>query len=336
MLLANNILLIVACGAVLLGTLYPLILDTLEMGKISVGPPYFDAVFYPLMAPALFLMGVGPLVRWKSAELPDLITRLRWALVIAVIAALLAPLVAVWRGADGSAFRPMASLGFAFGFWIVACVLVSTIDAMRGADQRFRWSDAPRRARMHPASVWGMHLAHLGVAAFVLGVTAVKTYEVDTELAISRNEVVVVGSYALRFDALDKVAGPNYQSTQATFSVFKVAGQPDADPATLIKADAKPIATLYPEKRTFQASGQTMTEAAIDRSLSRDVYLSMGEPVDGGQWIIRAHIKPFINWIWLGCVMMAFGGFIAIADRRYRRANAARKASVSTGSAARA
>ncbi len=336
LLLANNILLVVAAGAVLLGTLYPLVLDTLDMGKISVGPPYFNSVFYPLMAPALFLMGIGPMVRWKSAELPDVLTRLRWAFVVAVVASLLAPVVAVWRGAETSAFMPMASLGFAFGFWVAACVVVSAIDAMRGADGRFRLSQAPRRAGMHPASVWGMHLAHLGIAAFVLGVTAVKTYEIDTELAINKGEVAVVGSYALRFDALNRKAGPNFDSTEGTFSIFKLAARPAPDTTPIIPVDQKPIAMLYPEKRTFRASGQTMTEAAIDRSLLRDVYLSMGEPVADGSWIIRAHVKPFINWIWLGCVMMALGGFIAVGDRRYRRALAARQSRVQTGPAARA
>lgn len=325
MLLANNILLVVACGAVLLGTLYPLILDTLGMGKISVGPPYFDAVFYPLMAPAMFLMGVGPLMRWKSAHLPDIITRLRWAMAVAIIAALLAPVVAFWQGADGSALRPLASLGFAFGFWIAACVGVSAIDSMRGADGQFRFAHALRRARMHAASVWGMHLAHLGIAAFVLGITAVKTYEVDTEVAISRGEVAVIGPYALRFDGLNDIKGPNYDSTQGHFSVFKAGPNAQADAQAAIEPGAVALADLHPEKRTYRASGQTMTEAAIDRSLSRDVYLSMGEPVSAERWVIRAHVKPFINWIWLGCVMMALGGFVAVGDRRYRRATAARQ-----------
>ncbi len=336
MLLANNILMVVAMGAVLLGTLYPLILDTLDMGKISVGPPYFDSVFYPLMAPALFLMGVGPLMRWKSAQIPDLVVRLRWALAVAIIAALLAPVVAYWQGADSSALRPMASLGFAFGFWIAACVLVSVIDAMRGADGRFVAGNALRRAGMHPASIWGMHLAHLGIAAFVLGVTAVKTYEVDAEVAISRGEVVLVGEYALRFDQLGPTTGPNYQSVRASFSVFQTREKDRADPKTAIPADAKPLAILRPEKRTYTTGGQTMTEAAIDRSLSRDIYLSMGEPLAGERWVIRAHVKPFINWIWLGCVMMALGGFIAVGDRRYRRAVSARQLRAQTDPAVRA
>ena len=336
MLLANNILLVVATGAVLLGTLYPLILDTLDMGKISVGPPYFDAVFYPLMAPAMFLMGVGPIMRWKSAHLPDIASRLRWAFAVAIIAALLAPAVAYWQGADGSMIRPMASLGFAFGFWIAACVLVSVIDAMRSADGQFRFGDALRRARMHSASIWGMHLAHLGVAAFVLAITAVKTYEVDTEVAISKGETVVIGPYALRFDDLGPKNGPNYDSTKATFTVFQAGPDAAKDPLLAIPAGAQPMGTLHPEKRTYRASGQTMTEASIDRSLTRDLYVSMGEAISAERWVVRAHVKPFINWIWLGCVLMALGGFVAIADRRYRKTVAARQLRAQNAGAARA
>ena len=153
MLLANNVLLVVAMAAVLLGTLYPLALDTLDMGKISVGPPYFDAVFYPLMAPALFLMTVGPIARWKQAPIPDIVKRLRWALGVAVIAAVLQPFT------THAGFRPLAAAGLALAAWIAAGVVIAMAGNLRDAEGRLRWG----RARLHPASVWGMHLAHLGV-----------------------------------------------------------------------------------------------------------------------------------------------------------------------------
>jgi len=311
MLLANNILLVVAMGAVLLGTLYPLVLDTLDMGKISVGPPYFDTVFYPLMAPALFLMGIGPLARWRKAELPALAHRLKWAFAVTVVAALLLPLTA-------GGLRPMTSLGLAFGLWIVAAAVVAIADSLRGADGRI----ALRRARLLPASVWGMHVAHLGIAVFVLGVTLVKSYEVDYDGRMQVGQTIEVAGYQVTFVGLANVTGPNYDAVRGEFRIARGAAS---------------VATLRPEKRVYRASGQPMTEAAIDRSLLRDVYLSMGEALSDDAWAMRAHVKPFVNWIWLGCVLMAAGGILAAADRRYRRAAHAaqsRRAAVSGASAA--
>ena len=297
LLLANNVLLTVAMAAVLLGTLYPLVLDTLEMGKISVGPPYFDSVFYPLMAPALFLMGVGPLARWKKAELPELVARLRWALAAAVIAALLLPL-------SVGGFRPMTSLGLLFALWIAACVAIAVRDMLRGADGRV----SLRRIGVHPASAWGMHVAHLGVAVFVTGVTLVTSYESGRELRMETGQSVELGGYQIRFVGLEPVAGPNYDATRGRFEIRRAGA-----------AEGPPLALLSPEKRVYRASSMPMTEAAIDRSLWRDVYLSMGEPIGERAWVVRAHVKPFVNWIWLGCILMSMGGFVAAADRRYRR-----------------
>ncbi|MBN9426357.1 MAG: heme lyase CcmF/NrfE family subunit [Burkholderiales bacterium] len=313
MLLANNVLLVVAMAAVLLGTLYPLILDTLELGKISVGPPYFDAVFYPLMAPALFLIGIGPLARWKQANLPDILTRLRWAFAVAVAAALLLPLT------QGE-FRPMTSLGLLFALWIALAVLVAVLELLRAPDGRL----APARARLHPSSVWGMHLAHLGVAVFVTGVTLVNSYQTDRELRVDVGQTIAIGDYQIRFVGLEPVRGPNYDAMRGRFEVRR-AGQADS---------VAPLAVLSPEKRIYRATGQPMTEAAIDRSLLRDVYLSMGESIGAQTWIVRAHIKPFVNWIWLGCVLMALGGFFAAADRRYRRRAAERAVSAAIGAQA--
>jgi len=305
LLLANNVLLIVAMAAVLLGTLYPLILDTLEMGKISVGPPYFESVFVPRMAPALFLMGIGPIARWKQAQLPDLFARLRWALAIAVVVSLLLPLTV-----DG--FRPMTSIGLFFALWISACVVVAVLDMLRGHDGRLSLS----RVRLHPASAWGMHFAHLGVAIFVAGVTLSNSYSVDRELRMEVGQTIALGNYTVRFVGLRDVSGPNYDATRGRFEVRR-AGAAE---------DAAPIATLSPEKRIYRASGQPMTEAAIDHGFTRDVYLSMGEPLGGQAWVVRAHVKPFVNWIWIGCLAMALGGFVSAADKRYRRRLAERSA----------
>ena len=297
MLLANNILLVVAMAAVMLGTLYPLVLDTLGLGKISVGPPYFDTVFYPLMAPALFLMGIGPLARWKRSELPDLVARLRWAFAITVITALLLPFTV-------GGFRPLTSLGLMFALWIAACVAIAVRDMLRGADGRF----SLRRASLHPPSTWGMHLGHLGIAVFIVGVTLSNSYTTDRELRMEIGQQVSIADYTIRFTGLQSVPGPNYDATRGRFEVYRNG-----------REDTGPLFTLSPEKRHYRANEQTMTEAAIDRSLLRDVYLSMGEALDERTWVVRAHVKPFVNWIWLGCLLMALGGFVAVADRRYRR-----------------
>jgi cytochrome c-type biogenesis protein CcmF len=313
MLLANNIVLVVAMAAVLLGTLYPLVLDTLELGKISVGPPYFDAVFFPLMAPAMFLMVVGPLARWKQAPVPDLARRLRWAFVIAAAAAVLQPLT-------GPGFRPIAAIGLAFGLWITAGVLISILEALRGPDGRL----SLRRFGLHPASVWGMHLAHLGIAVFVLGVTVVKSTESDRELRMAPGQSIELAGWRFDFKELRTVAGPNYDATRGRFELRRVGDPPDA----------APVALLFPEKRIYRAQNQPMTEAAIRRSLLRDIYISMGEPLGGDQWAVRVHVKPMVNWIWLGCLMMALGGFVAIADRRYRRRLAQAEGRIDQGRAA--
>jgi cytochrome c-type biogenesis protein CcmF len=306
MLLANNIVLMVAMAAVLLGTLYPLLLDTLDMGKISVGPPYFDTVFLPLMAPALFLMGVGPLAKWKNTPIPDLVHRLRWAFIVAVVAALLLPLTV-------GGFRPMTSLGLMFALWIAGSVVVGLLEMLRGADGRL----ALRRARLHPASVWGMHLAHLGIAMFVAGVTLVNSYTIDREQRIEPGETIELGDYSLRFIGLANVTGPNWDAVRGTFELRRAGSD-------------KPIAVLRPDKRVYRAMGQAMTEASINRGFTRDVYVSMGESVGGDAWIVRAHVKPFVNWIWLGCTLMALGGFVAVSDRRYRRRATERESAAAT------
>ena len=304
MLLANNVLLVVAMGAVLLGTLYPLALDTLGLGKISVGPPYFDSVFYPLMAPALFLIAIGPLARWKQTHTPDLARRLRWALAVAIAAALLQPLT------TDAGFRPVAASGLAFGLWIIAGVAIAVLEMLRTADGRLQLG----RARLHPASVWGMQLAHIGVAVFVIGVTMVKSSETERELKLAPGQSVEVGGWQILFRDLRPITGPNYDAMRGRFEL-RHASEP---------TNVAPSAILSPEKRVYRAQRMPMTEAAIHRTLTRDIYVSMGEPLAGNEWAIRVHVKPFVNWIWLGCVLMAFGGFVAIADRRYRRRLAAR------------
>jgi cytochrome c-type biogenesis protein CcmF len=292
LLLANNVLLLAAMGAVFLGTLYPLALDALGMGKISVGPPYFDTVFAPLMAPLVFLMGVGPLARWKEQALPELATRLRWALVVALVAALLAGWAA---GHIGLA----STLGLAMVFWIVASVATDLITRLRPGPG----GSVIARARLLPRAMLGMMVAHLGVAAFILGVVMVRSYEVERDVRMDIGDSTTVNGYTFTFRGAREFAGPNFQAAQGLVEVTR---------------GDREVAQMLPEKRIYRVQQNPMTEAAIDIGLTRDLYVSLGEPVDGTAWIVRVYVKPFIDWIWGGCLLMAFGGFLAATDRRYR------------------
>jgi cytochrome c-type biogenesis protein CcmF len=283
-LLANNVLLLSAAGAVLLGTLYPLFLDALGLGKISVGPPYFDTVFRGLMAPLVVLVGIGPLARWRGDELPSLARRLR---VAAVVAVLVPALVAALAGQAS----PWSALGYALAGWVVASVL---IDA---AAWRQTWRQLTR-------AQLGMWLAHLGVAGFIVGVTTVRTYDAEIDVRVHDGEVTELGGYQFRFVGATPVRGPNYVAMQARIEVTR---------------NGQPIALLTPEKRVYRVQRNPMTEAAIDSNLVRDLYVSLGDPLPDGAWTLRVQHKPMVIWIWLGCMIMACGGALAASDRRYRR-----------------
>jgi cytochrome c-type biogenesis protein CcmF len=286
LLLANNVLLVAAAGAVMLGTLYPLALDAVGGGKISVGPPYFDAVFAPLMAPALFLMGVGPLARWKRASLPELVVLLRWALGVSLAAGLLLPF------AFGQ-WHALVGFSLALAIWIVVTALLS----LRGR---------LRQTRAH----YGMMLAHIGVAVFVVGVALVKGYDAEQDANLRPGDTLELGGYVFRLESVRPVNGPNYRAAQARVSVTR---------------DGKPVAVLHPERRVYTVQEQTMTEAAIDAGVTRDLYVSLGDPLEGGAWLVKVQVKPFIDWIWGGCLLMALGGLLAASDRRYRVARPARR-----------
>jgi cytochrome c-type biogenesis protein CcmF len=283
-LLANNVLLISATGAVLLGTMYPLFLDALGLGKISVGPPYFDTVFRSLMAPLMVLLGAGPLARWKGDELPSLGRRLRWS---ALAAVLVPALVAAFAGHAS----PWSVAGYALGTWVAAGVLVDA------AGWRRNWQQLSR-------AQLGMWLAHLGVAAFIVGVTTVRTHESESDVKMHSGDTTEVGGYQFRFVGVDDVTGANYAAAQARVEVTR---------------GGAPVATLTPEKRVYRVQRNPMTEAAIDTNLARDLYVSLGEPLDDGAWTLRVQHKPMVIWIWLGCLIMAVGGALAASDRRYRR-----------------
>jgi cytochrome c-type biogenesis protein CcmF len=293
-LLLNNVLLVVAAGSVMLGTLYPLALDALGLGKISVGAPYFETVFAPLMAPVLFLMGAGPIVRWKGMALPDLARRLRWALALSLAAAMLLP-IALGR------WSVAVSLGFLFAVWIAATSALSLWRRLFALPGAAGWH---ARLRNMPRSFCGMLLAHIGVAVFVVGVTMVKAYESEKDARVSPGDTIELAGYVFRFEGVAEVRGPNYVAARATISVTHAGGER--------------VAVLHPEKRLYAVQRNTMTEAAIDTGFTRDLYVALGEAVGPDAWLVRVHHKPFVSWIWGGCVLMALGGLLAVADRRYR------------------
>jgi cytochrome c-type biogenesis protein CcmF len=282
-LMVNNILLLTATGSVLLGTLYPLFLDALGLGKISVGPPYFNAVFVPLVAPLIFLSGVGPLARWKQVNVPELAHRLKWGFGASVLVALLLPFTL-------GEWLPMVSLGILLALWIVVTVGISVRGRMRTSAG---WS----------ANFYGMHLAHFGVAVAVIGVTMVSFYQTERNVRMEVGDTVTLKDYTFRFDGAKDMEGPNYKGARGTLELSK---------------NGKYVSTLHPEKRIYTASGMPFTESAIDYGFTRDLYTALGEQLDGGAWSVRLFHKPFVVWIWIGAVLMALGGFLAITDRRYR------------------
>ncbi len=280
--LLGNVFLVVSAASVLLGTLYPLLIDALHLGKISVGPPYFNSVFVPIMIPLLVLMGIGPWTSWKNSNLLDVIKRLWIAVLVAVIAAALIPFVM-------GEFTWLSSLGFLLAFWVIAS----------GVLQIIRQAKAGKPTR----SFIGMQVAHLGIAVFVIGVTMVGAYQEEKDVRMLAGESVSVGGYDIQLKGVSAVPGPNYKAMQGTF---------------LLSRNGKLEATMYPEKRSYFSSTMPMTEAAIDAGLTRDIYVSLGEELEDKAWAVRVYYKPFVDWIWGGCLLMALGGVLAISDKRYR------------------
>ncbi len=292
LLLANNLLLVVAASSVLLGTLYPLVMDALDLGKISVGPPYFESVFVALMAPAIFLMGLGPLARWKKSSLPELAIRLRWAFGVSMITALLLPLTM-------GEWKMMVSFGLLLAFWVIASIFVSLWQRIKNSSHQGLFAKLAKQSR----SYYGMNFAHFGIAIFIIGVTMVNGYETEKDVRMDVGDTVAIGGYTFRFNGTNEVPGPNYQGIIGDIEVLD---------------NGERVNLMHPEKRTYNASGMAMTEAAIDTGIFRDLYVALGEPLGDGSWVVRVYHKPFVDWVWFGCLLMAFGGALAVSDKRYR------------------
>lgn len=292
-LLGNNVLLSVASASVLLGTLYPLFLDALGMGKISVGPPYFEAVFVPLMTPVVVLMMFGPFLRWKGDTLGPALRRVAPAFIASIAIGVGAAL------AIGHA-TPRTMLGLALATWVV---LASVQQLAARLGERPGASSAVR-LRGIPSAWWGMWLAHLGIGVFIIGVTLVGSLNQSLDVKMREGQHAELAGYSFVFRGVQDAAGPNFDAARATLTVSR---------------DGVGIATLQPEKRVYRAQGMPMTEAAIDIGPFRDVYVSLGEQLPDGSWIVSLYYKPFISWIWLGCALMVLGGICAAVDRRYRK-----------------
>jgi cytochrome c-type biogenesis protein CcmF len=296
-LLINNVLLTTAAAAVLLGTLYPLIVDALNLGKLSVGPPYFNSVFAPLMLPVMFFMVLGSYARWKNDSLAELGKKLRPLAIVSVLLGCSAPLLA-------GPWSWLVALSLTLVFWIV---LSSFQQIYRQLKDSVNW-------KAIPISYWGMHLAHIGIAVCVVGITMVKGYETEKDVRMGIGDTVEVAGYTFKLTGISEVPGPNYNADRGVVELIK---------------NGKVLRTLEPEKRTYFSSTMPMTETAIDSNLVRDVYVALGERLQDGAspaWAMRVYHKPFVTWIWGGCLLMALGGAMAALDRRYRRKALASKA----------
>jgi cytochrome c-type biogenesis protein CcmF len=295
-LLANNLLFVAFTVLVLFGTLAPLIYEAFDWGKISVGFPWFNKMFLALAPFLAVLLGLGPAARWKHDSLLRLV-RMLWlalALSIAVLA------IAALPGVDhGNLWVPV---GLALAAWLLFSHLILIRDRLK---HKQGWQAWVADLRGNGRSFYGMVLAHLGVAVFVVGVTMVMNYQEEQDVRMGPGDSQELAGYRFEFLGAEKTPGPNYRADRGHFKVYK---------------GDKQIAELYPEKRSYLGGGMPMTEAAIDAGLFRDIYVSLGEPVGGGDWALRLYYKPYVRWIWLGAIFMALGGILAVTDRRYRTA----------------
>ncbi|MDH4022740.1 MAG: heme lyase CcmF/NrfE family subunit [Gammaproteobacteria bacterium] len=284
-LLINNILLCIAAGLILLGTLYPLVLEAMDAGKISVGPPYFETAFMIPMLPLLLALGVGMHTAWRSATVADVGRKLRGAALLALGLGILVPLL-VYGGISA-----LTAVGAAAGSWVVITAILDPLRQLAG-----------RGPKLTQAAL-GMSVAHLGVGLFVLGVTVTSSFGLETDQRIVPGETARVGDYEIVFRRTEPVTGPNYRGLRGEVTVLR---------------GGQPVTTLYPEKRTYDVRTSAMTEAGIDAGWSRDIFVALGDELGNGAWSIRLQYKPLIRFIWLGTIVMAIGGLIAGTDRRYR------------------
>ena len=306
-LLINNVLLLVAMLTILVGTLYPLFVSALNLPSLSVGKPYFDLVFSTLTLPLVLVIGIGPFLRWKSASVGQVFRKLFKIAVIGLVLGLALPLMVAGKTTI------LVTLGVTLGVWSIVSAMYYLY---KNLHQTGRGARIFHRISKVPHATWGMSVAHLGIGVFVLGVTFVSAFEQERELPMQVGQKAELSGYLFQLDEIKDVQGPNYSSKQASVRVFK---------------NGEPVALLLPEKRTYLVQQNPMTEAGIHSGFLRDVYVALGEQVDDETWGMRLYYKPFVQWIWLGAMLMAVGGVLAALDRRYRMKVKRGKATVALG-----
>jgi cytochrome c-type biogenesis protein CcmF len=299
-LLLNNILLLIACGLVLVGTLYPLALEAMNLGTVSVGPPYFSVAFLVPTLPLVLLLGFGMHASWLSMRGETLLRKLAPAAAVAVLASIGLALI-VFDGPIGI----LTPVGVLVGFWVIVTALW---DPVVRAIRRDRSPIPLTRAQ------WGMSIAHLGVGLFVLGVTVASTFSIESDNAMRPGDTHTIAGYEFELRGIREVQGVNYDAYEAEVAV---------------RRGGDVIETLLPQKRIYRVQTNPMTEAAIDPGLRRDLFVALGEPLGGGAWSVRIQYKPMLRFVWLGCLVMALGGALAASDRRYRVPARAPQASAS-------
>ncbi len=283
-LLLNNVLLVVSAALILLGTLWPLFMDAFSLGKISVGPPYFNAVFLVPGLPLVVAIGIGMHSTWKHSRLAPKPVVFG---AIARVAAVLAVGIMVWL----SHYTVLAAIGFMAGVFVIGASLYEPWQRWRGGHSL-------------PAAVLGMTIAHIGVGMFTIGVTGVESSKIERDIALGVGDSAEVAGYVFKLESLKPVQGPNYNATEGEVTV---------------RHDGDLVATLHPQKRNYWVRTMPMTEAGISVGPGRDLFAALGEDLGGGRWSVRVQYKPLIRYIWLGALVMALGGLLATADRRYRR-----------------
>jgi len=294
MLLVNNILLVSSMAMILVGTLYPLLADVLDLGKISVGPPYFDFFFVPLMSGLALSVGFAAFTRWKKTDSSLLLNKGVIPGIVSVCAALVLPLfLAPQMSWESYSFGAVFTL--LLFFWVVTMTLTDLSDKLGGKVGHIRRLSG---------SYWGMVCAHIGLAVCILGVGLSSIYDAQIDVRMMPGDTAQVADYEFEFAGVEQVQGPNYIAYRGQIKVQSESGF---------------STVMLPEKRNYKAGGQVMTEAAIDAALSRDLYVSLAEPLEGQAWAIRLQVKPFVRCIWLGGMMIALGGLLAAMDKRYRR-----------------
>ncbi len=294
LLMGNNIFLLAATLVVFLGTLLPLVHKEIGLGSISVGAPFFNQMFTLLIVPFVAFLGLGPISRWKHQPVGALKNQLLFALGLSITAAVLINAAAY----DSPTY--FAAFGLVMAFWILITSIQEVLQRTNSMDQQISLT---KRLIKLPRSHWGMVLGHVGFAVSLIGITLVSNYDLEKDIRMLPGEQVELGGYAFRFNEVSAISGPNYNAQVGSFDVFR---------------KGVPVVHLEPEKRHYFKNQMPMTEAAIHSTLAGDLFIALGEPLEGKAWAVRIYIKPFVAWIWAGAIIMALGGFISITDKRYR------------------